>query len=59
MATKPDPTSWKTRAKAAVKAGYIPGNAWERMLARHLNRLFPEKVAELQKTGDLEAYLRV
>lgn len=48
---------WKQRAEEAKQAGYQPGNAWEKQLAKHLQDLFPEKFKELK--GDLEAYLQV
>jgi hypothetical protein len=49
--------TWKEQAAEAVKAGYMPKNHWERMLERHLRRLFPQLVQELG--DDLEAYLVV
>lgn len=49
-------TNWQEKAKEAVEQGYQPGNNWEAMLGRHLNRCFPDLVKELGK--DLQAYLR-
>lgn len=51
-------TNWKQRAAEAVQQNYQPGNAWEAMLSRHLTRCFPELVKDLEKTNDLQAYLR-
>lgn len=49
-------TNWKALADKAVEEGYQPGNEWEAMLRRHLNRCFPERVKELGP--NLESYLR-
>lgn len=49
-------TNWQEKAKEAVDQSYQPGNNWESMLRRHLNRCFPDLVKELG--DDLEAYLR-
>ena len=45
-------------AAEAQKQGYRPNNGWERMLRRHLEKLFPETMLELQREGNLEAYLQ-
>ena len=49
---------WKALAAEALKQGYLKNNPWERMLRRHLLRLFPELVEELQQERSLEAYLQ-
>ena len=49
--------TWRQKADEAVNQGYMPGNAWERELGRHLESLFPQLVKELGK--DLEAYCQV
>jgi hypothetical protein len=51
-----DATYWQSRAQEAIAAGYMPGNQWERMLGRALQRSRPELVQELG--SDLEAYLQ-
>ena len=50
-------TTWKQRAAEAIKAGYQPGNGWERMLERHLKGMFSDLVKELG--SDLKHYLAV
>lgn len=47
-------SDWKARAAQAKKEGYLPGNPWEKMLQRHLERLFPLLVKELGP--DLKPY---
>jgi hypothetical protein len=49
--------TWAQRAAEAVKAGYLPGNSWEGMLRRSLERTRPELVKELG--SELKAYLQV
>ena len=56
---KPNPkTNWKEQAAKILKEGYIKGS-WDEMFRRHLNRCWPNLVAEFRATGDLEAYIIV
>lgn len=50
-------TNWQQAAETALQEGYRPGNAWERMLDRHVQRFLPELRAELAQ--DYQAYLQV
>lgn len=50
---------WKKRAEEAVASGYPAGNAWERQLALHLQRNFPNLAKEFQAAGQLREYLMV
>lgn len=52
-------TVWRTLASQALKEGYQQGNPWERQLSKHLRRLFPALVLELNSTNDLKPYLIV
>lgn len=47
--------NWKASAQRAQAEGYLPGNHWEQMLRRGMNDSLK---VELQRTGDLEAYLQ-
>ena len=48
---------WTTRAKKAIESGYEPGNPWEDLLRRSVQRCRPKLVEEL---GDeFAAYLQV
>jgi hypothetical protein len=49
-------TNWQKAAKQAIANGYQPGNAWESLLRKSLERSRPELIQALGK--ELEHYLQ-